>query len=174
MPARGALIIPAPEAEPHVSPIRAVHDLFAALGVPAHVTVLFPFATSGEVDPGELGAVLGGFPAFAYELVGVRTFENGTVWLDPSPGQPFSALTHAVWRRWPRWPPYGGAHAEVIPHLTIGEGRIEPRLPLPIRCQAREVVWLVEADDHTWRPHARFPLGPQPPPSPGAPTRESP
>ncbi len=162
MPARGALIIPAPEAEPQVSPIRAVHDPFAALGVPAHLTVLFPFATPGDVDPAELGGLVGRHPAFAYDLVGVRTFENGTVWLEPSPGQPFSALTHAVWRRWPRWPPYGGAHAEVIPHLTIAEGPIDPCLTLPIRCQAREVVWLVEGDDGTWRPHAHFALGPRP------------
>jgi 2'-5' RNA ligase len=157
---RGALIIPAPEAEAHVSRVRALHDPVAALGVPAHLTVIFPFATPGELESEELRALFAGFAAFPYDLVGVGTFANGTVWLEPAPRQPFAALTEAVWRRWPRWPPYGGLHDQVIPHLTVSEGPVDLSLAFPIRCQAREVVWLEEGADRRWRPQARFALGP--------------
>ena len=43
------------------------------------------------------------------------------VWLAPRPDEPFRALTRAVSAAFPGYPPYGGAHDPVIPHLTIGD-----------------------------------------------------
>ena len=39
-----ALVIAVPEAEPLVSDWRAQHDWSAQRGVPAHITLLYPFA----------------------------------------------------------------------------------------------------------------------------------
>ncbi len=44
------------------------------------------------------------------------------MWLAPRPDRPFRDLTTAVWRRFPEAPPYAGAYAEIVPHLTIGHG----------------------------------------------------
>jgi hypothetical protein len=49
-----AIIIPIPEAEPIVGPLRLQYDGAARLGVPAHITVLYPFypiqAAIGEIE----------------------------------------------------------------------------------------------------------------------------
>ncbi len=159
MPRRTALIVPAPEAERHVEAIRRAHDPSAALGVPAHVTLLFPFAPPEEVEPAELHALLAGFSPFAYTLHRVGRFEGGTTWLAPAPAGPFVELTTAIWRRWPRYPPYGGAHAELVPHLTVSETPLDLHLELPIACRAREVLRLVEDEVGRWHVLARFALG---------------
>ena len=48
MPRRTALIVEVPEAEPAVGALRLEHDRSAARGVPAHITILFPFADAAE------------------------------------------------------------------------------------------------------------------------------
>ena len=48
-----ALVIVVPEAEPLVSDWRAQYDWSAQRGVPAHITLLYPFAPTEKVD-GEL------------------------------------------------------------------------------------------------------------------------
>src|SRR6185312_14804244 len=50
MPRRTALIVAVPEAETAVGALRREHDSSAALGVPAHVTILFPFLPPERVD----------------------------------------------------------------------------------------------------------------------------
>ena len=67
------------------------------------------------------------------------------MWLHPEPSEPFAALTAAVWRRWPAYPPYEGVHEVVIPHLTVSEDPIEVDIPLPIKASARAVT-LIEQD----------------------------
>ena len=46
-----ALLVPIPEAEPIVAELRLEHDAIAARGVPAHVTVLFPFVPRALIRP---------------------------------------------------------------------------------------------------------------------------
>jgi hypothetical protein len=46
------------------------------------------------------------------------------LWLEPEPGQPFRSLTAAVWAAFPEQPPYGGAHQDPVPHLTVAESRM--------------------------------------------------
>ena len=45
-----ALIVEVPDAEPIVGEHRQRWDTSAALGVPAHVTVLFPFMHPSDID----------------------------------------------------------------------------------------------------------------------------
>ena len=128
---RTALIVPVREASDHYT---------GPPGVPAHVTVLFPFMDGADVDEQAVRALLSRFSAFDFVLDRVERFENGMPWLHPSPSAPFVDLTAAVFERWPDHPPYEGAFDEVIPHVTITR---EDGGQLPIRCRATE-VWLIE------------------------------
>ncbi len=160
MPRRTALIVPVPEAEPAVGPIRLANDWSAARGVPAHITVLFPFLPGEEVDETALHDLFARFPAFDFALDRVERFETGLVWLHPEPSWRFADLTAAVSQRWPEAPPYEGAFDEVIPHLTVSETPLDLQVALPIAARAQEVV-LIEEDEATgqWSTRARFPLG---------------
>jgi 2'-5' RNA ligase len=163
------LIIAVPEAEPHVAELRLAHDPAAALGVPAHITILFPFAPPGSVDEDAIAGLVASHSAFVFELGSVEYFDEDVTYLAPVPASPFSAITRAVAARWPDYPPYEGVHDEVIPHLTVGNARLELEPPLPISCQASGVL-LIEEDEPggQWRLRRRFPLGrPDVSPQPG-------
>jgi 2'-5' RNA ligase len=157
---RTALIIPVPEAEAQVGEIRLAHDGSAARGVPAHITILFPFLDTDDLDEPQLADLISRFPAFDFELDRVERFEDGTTWLRPAPTMPFTDLTAAVWQRWPDHPPYEGMHDEVIPHLTLSDhGPIDVQLELPIAARAREVT-LIEEDEPggRWTVRLHLPL----------------
>jgi hypothetical protein len=154
---RTALIVPVPEAEPQIGGLRLAHDSSAARGVPAHVTILFPFLDPADLDQAAVADLISRFPAFDFELDRVERFPDGATWLHPAPSLPFVDLTAAVWQRWPERPPYGGAFDEVIPHLTISETPIDVQLELPIAARAREVM-LIEEDEPSGRWTARLHL----------------
>jgi len=159
MPRRTALIVEVPEAEPAVGALRLEHDSSAALGVPAHITILFPFADADAVDEGRLADLFSRFPAFDFTLDRVERFEDGIVWLHPQPTLPFVDLTAAVAERWPDYPPYEGAHDEAIPHLTVSETPIDLQIALPIASRAHEVTWIEEHESTgRWTKRRSFPL----------------
>jgi 2'-5' RNA ligase len=153
------LIIPVPEADQQVGELRLAHDRSAAHGVPAHVTVLFPFFDAEDVDEAAVADLISRFPAFDFELDRVGRFPDGTTFLHPTPSLPFVDLTAAVWQRWPEHPPYEGAFDEVIPHLTISETPIDVQVELPISARAREVT-LIEEDEPSgrWATRLHLPL----------------
>lgn len=154
---RTALVIPVPEVEPQIGELRLAHDASAALGAPAHVTILFPFLDTAELDEAAIADLISGFPAFDFELDRVERFPDGATWLRPVPSRPFVDLTAAVWQRWPECPPYEGAFDEVVPHLTISKTPIDVELQLPIAARAREVT-LLEEDEPGGRWTARLHL----------------
>lgn len=124
------------------------------------MTILFPFCPPGAVDEGGLAELFGRFPAFDFVLDRVECWEEGVVWLHPEPSSRFVDLTAATVERWPDYPPYEGAHDEVVPHLTISDGGpIDVAVPLPIASRAREVTLIEEDEQGTWIPRARFALG---------------
>jgi len=146
-PTESAVLVLIPEAESVVASHRAVLDPAAALGVPAHVTVLYPFMPPERVDDAvisDLAGAVGSVACFDVTFARLRWFERSVLWLAPDPADPFRALTAAVERTFPGHQPYGGVHADVVPHLTIGQdqpyhlfesahGAIEPSLPLSAR-----------------------------------------
>lgn len=139
--------------------LRFAHDSSAPLGVPAHITILFPFAPPDNVDEDALGELLAAHPGFDFELASVEHFDDGVTYLAPIPSEPFAALTYAVAERWPGYPPYEGLFEMVIPHLTVGETMLELNPPLPIACRAHEVQLIEEeAPGRRWRVRRRFPL----------------
>ena len=158
MPRRTALIVEVPEAEPQIGQLRLEHDSSAALGVPAHITILFPFVDAESVDEDALANLFAKFPAFDFELDRVERFDDGLVWLHPEPSLRFADLTAAVWQRWPDRAPYEGAYDEVIPHVTVSETPIDVNVQLPIAAHAREVTLIEQAPDGRWAARSRFPL----------------
>jgi hypothetical protein len=164
MPRRTALIVPVPEAEPAVGALRLAHDPAAAKGVPAHITILFPFAPPEAVDEPGLADLIGRFRAFDFVLDRVERFEDGEgpVWLHPQPSAPFVDLTAAVQQRWPAYPAYEGAFDEPVPHLTVSMQPIDVGVALPIACRARAVVLIEESEeDGRWSERRVFPLADQ-------------
>jgi 2'-5' RNA ligase superfamily len=170
-PRESALIVPVPEAEPLVSGWRERYDDSARTGVPAHLTLLYPFLPPediGEADLGRLAALFASAAATPYRLTAVRRFPRGVLYLAPEPETFFRELTNRIWALYPHRPPYGGAFPEVIPHLTVAQSadqalldRVEAAVAanLPISAHAR-VVWLMlHGTDDRWRAGHRFPLG---------------
>jgi hypothetical protein len=154
---RTALIVAVPEADEVVSEIRLLHDWSAARGVPAHLTVLFPFADSATVDEQALSDLFATQPAFSFTLDRIET-HDGMVWLLPEPSRPFEELTLMVWERWPEYPPYQGAHQVVAAHLTVSETLIDVDVELPIASRASAVTLIEEQTDTHWNIRAVFPL----------------
>ncbi len=175
MKIESALVITVPEAEPLVKAWRERYDSSAAAGVPAHITILYPFAPPGEITPAmlvELHDLFAQFTAFEFALTGLRRFPEH-LYLAPSPAEPFKALTHAVVEHYPKYPPYGGAFAEVIPHLTVA-GEIEVAqldaierefmqqhgAHLLVKAKAKE-VWLIENTSGRWEVRETFEMSRQ-------------
>jgi 2'-5' RNA ligase len=118
-----ALFVVVPEAEPLVGTLRAQFDPAALVGIPAHITVLFPFMPREHLTSavlGKLRAVLSSLPSFEFALERVAKFPRST-YLAPEPAEPFAAMTAALVREFPDYPPYEGRFSRVIPHLTVAD-----------------------------------------------------
>jgi len=155
---RTALIVVVSEAEPAVRELRLAHDWSARHGVPAHITILFPFLRPEFVDSAALSTLFAEHDAFEFSLDRVERFEEGTVWLHPEPSEPFRSLTAAVWRRWPECPPYEGIHDDVVPHLTVSDEPVDLVLELPIAARADAVTLIEEQADGSWLDRWRYEL----------------
>jgi 2'-5' RNA ligase len=121
-----AVIVPIEAAEFAVAGHRRHLDVAASWGVPAHVSVLYPFVSPTQLDDDvidRLGSALSSVPAFDCTFARCQWFDEDVVWLAPEPDQPFRALTTAAWRAFPDHPPYGGIFDDMVPHLTVGERR---------------------------------------------------
>ena len=156
-----ALAVPVPAAAPL---IPAWH---APPPGPPRITVLFPFVSPAGIDPGVEAAVrdvAAGAAPFDFSLARLERFP-GVLYLGPEPAEPFRRLTFACTARWPQHPPYGGAHDEVVPHLTVAQGPEPAGLAeelgriLPVRATATELALLVRDAGGDWSTRARFPLG---------------
>jgi 2'-5' RNA ligase len=173
-PLRSALMVSVPEASGAVDAWRerTCADRPSS-GVPAHVTILFPFVPAHEIDDAlvdELRDLFAGFEPFSFELREPRRFP-GVLYLAPEPSDVLLELIHAVAARYPGCPPYGGEIAldAVVPHLTVARGdaalldeaEAEARRALPIATEARELLLLeeVEPDWGRWQGRAALPLG---------------
>lgn len=172
--AESALVVLVPEAESLVGEFRARHDPSAAEDVPAHVTLLYPFTPPDRIDAAvcaALSALFASAPPFSFALTAARRLPAGVLYLVPEPSDPFRRLTLAIWRRFPATPPYGGRHAEIVPHLSVAqiadaaaldrvaaEFDVAAQGRLPIAAHATEVALL---DDRTgrWQTSATFRLG---------------
>jgi 2'-5' RNA ligase len=167
------VIVPVAAAERVVGRFRRALDHSAVWGVPAHVTVLYPFVPPDRIDAGtieRIGAALAEVRAFSCTFAQVRWFGEDVVWLSPEPDHHFRALTRSVWRRFPDYPPYRGEHPDSTPHLTIGSVaranlesmrraavEIQAELPIATRIEHARLVAGSAARD-SWRTVAEFTL----------------
>lgn len=172
-----AVIVPVPAAETAVSEHRRRLDVAAAWGVPAHVTVLFPFVPPTEVDDeviARLAAVFSAAGPFDCTFDRCGWFGDDVLWLAPDRDQEFRDLTEQVVEQFPLYVPYGGAHDDVVPHLTVGESRrgtvddleaAESDLcgKLPITARIDHALLMAGSDQaDSWRTVATLPLSGSP------------
>jgi 2'-5' RNA ligase len=97
------------------------------LGVPAHITVLFPFMPRERIDAlvlERVRRVVGGTQSFEFSLSAVGRFP-ATAYFEPAPSAPFVALTEALAAEFPQFPPFAGEFPTIIPHLTVAHGNAE-------------------------------------------------
>jgi len=173
MPAESALIVLIPEAEFLVSPFRERFDRAAAAGVPAHVTLLYPFKPPHELGSDvreSLAELFSHFQSFDVSFSRTETFP-GVLYLAPEPDETFRRLTGEIFKQFPETPPYGGEFTEVIPHLTVAdvgnsqlldeiaaEFETEANGRMPIRASVREVC-LIDNESGRWMTRQSFRLG---------------
>ena len=90
-------------------------DPAAAEGIPAHVTVVYPFlpvqAISSDVIQ-SLSELFAGLPQFHAEFSEIRRFP-GVLYFAPNEDAPFRRLTERVVERYPEAPPYGGQFRQI-------------------------------------------------------------
>lgn len=170
--AETALICRVPEAERHIARYRERYDPSARRNVPAHVTILYPFMPPASVDAAvlaELAAIATSVRCFEFRLTETRRFPV-SLYLAPQPEDSFAALTAAVFRAFPEYPPFAGKFSTVVPHVTVAhadearlcEIEVELRIALasgsPIRARCSEMV-LIENSSGRWEQMHCFPLG---------------
>lgn len=151
-----AVLVLVPEAETAVREHRAHLDMAASWGVPAHLSVVYPFVSPADIDDtvlARLAVAVGTVRAFDCVFPRSAWFGDDVLWLAPEPDAPFRELTRAVVAAFPAHQPYGGAYAEPTPHLTVGELRLGSpdqlaaaeravRAHLPIRARVEQAVLL--------------------------------
>lgn len=163
------IIVPVAEVEPLVGNWRQQYDEVARFGVPAHITLLYPFrppsAAALEIDA--LRGFFSSVQPFEFSFTAVRRF-TATVYLYPDASEQFIQIINRLVQRWPDCPPYGGAFADIVPHLTVADkvdaaimSDVEKSLVggLPVRCVAREAQLLFSNAEGSWSHQASFPFG---------------
>ena len=169
--AQSGFIVCVPEAEAVVGGLRERFDASAGLGVPAHVTVLFPFMSPESIDTSVLQRIAGVVSkalAFEFSLARVARFP-ATTYLEPEPPAPFIALTESLVQEFPQFLPFAGEFPTIIPHLTVAHGSatdaefaqaelvsaIELHGPITSVCSS---LVLMENSSGTWRQMHVFPF----------------
>ena len=121
MIAETALVIEVPESENAVGELRVHYDPVCNLGMPAHITILYPFVPAPLLNADDFDVInqaLSDIHRFRYVLHKVKQFPK-TIYIEPEPIDRFIDMTEALVRRFPDYPPYGGAHTSIKPHLSV-------------------------------------------------------
>jgi hypothetical protein len=164
------LVLRVPEVDPVIGHWRARYDSVAPLGVPAHVTVLYPWIPAGLLTDDDLAAVAAIAAAtdpIQLTFAALGRFPD-VLWLDPQPGGPILALIAAVTGRWPDYLPYGGRYGDrPVPHLTVADSgnpaELDPAVAeieraLPVLARVEELSLVVRRDEG-WSLGRTFPFG---------------
>lgn len=164
-----AIIVAVGAAEPIVGRWRRQFDPAAAVGVPAHITIIYPFLPQQHLDEDvvrDVRRLVAHHPSFTVTFANCGQFP-GVLFLVPEPDDPFRRLTADLVQRWPDAPPYGGLITDPVPHLTIthgaspgevAEAEADVTARLPFTCPIHE-AWLIGFDGTRWARRASLPLG---------------
>jgi 2'-5' RNA ligase len=136
-------------------------------GIPAHVTLLYPFVPPSGLDNRlrkAVAEVVSPHPRFEYALAGPARWSQA-LYASVEPEAPFRSLHADLAAAFPEYPIYGGVF-DFVPHVTIAEGEAaaEPALAddsawasLPATFTARSVE-LIVLEGNTWKLRWRFGL----------------
>ncbi|NKQ51845.1 2'-5' RNA ligase family protein [Amycolatopsis sp. K13G38] len=164
---RSVLAIPVPAADPLLA--RAAQRSSAARrGLPAHISLLYPFLPAGELGEPALAKIADLLaPRAAVEVRFERCHHrDGFVFLRPEPAGPLTDLIAALRHEWPGVSPYGGRFGDTVePHLTVAMDAgpddatelarsVEDALPLTTHLTE---AWLATFTTR-WRLVRRFPF----------------
>jgi hypothetical protein len=167
-----AIVIPVEGAEPLLSAAAAEVGFERPSGMPAHVTLLYPFvdAQGLVVDHArEAQRALSIVHPFDCSFSSIGRFDDPPVaiYLEPDPAGQFTAMIVALMSAFPEFPPYGGAIDEVVPHLTLvetadravwraAEAWVTPELPIGTPVQRFSIYKQTTAG---WNEAFTLPLG---------------
>ncbi len=164
-----ALVVLVPEAEALVADHRLRHDPSAAAGVPAHVTVLYPFrSVIDDIASDAVAEIAASVPAFDVVFATLGRFPGEVVYLVPEPAEPFRRLTAATAASFSDCPPYGGAIRDPVPHLTVADGVDATtaavldsalRPGLPIATDVERLTLIAQDPTGHWIVDRHWPLG---------------
>lgn len=165
-----ALVIPV-SLPPRLERERRLHVSVADLGVPAHLTLLYPFVAPDDLtdhDRRRIASILKQHPAFDYSLGPIREWPTA-LYLEVQPAAPFARLVEALAALYPAWVPYGGSYP-YVPHVTVADlgpadsqviadppRFADPRRPLARR--AERAILIVQDQAGRWHTRWRFELG---------------
>jgi 2'-5' RNA ligase len=167
-----ALVLVVPEVEPLVAPLRMEYDPSAPLGVPAHITVNYPFLPGvhrSEVLDRKLTDLFSSVEPLSFVFRTLGRFPD-VLYLPPDPDEGIKNLIERVAETFPESPPYGGRIEHIIPHLTVAQFDDPERLDAIERALAQlvpkylpielyvEAVWLMDNRSGRWRRQVSFPL----------------
>jgi 2'-5' RNA ligase len=151
--------------------LRQRHDPLARLGVPPHLTLLFPFLPAQRLmteTRRRLADVAAAHDPFVLELSRVGAFPDA-LYLAPRPDAPIRSLAAAVCAAFPDYPPYGGriAPSALVPHLTMalptadamGDLTREMEALLPVHVRVDRLTVISEGQDGRWGVRWRLRLG---------------
>lgn len=167
VPRGGAALVITVRLPPALEALRLRGIVEAQHGVPAHITLLYPFAEPSTIGPAVLKTVRR--IARTHECMTVRLVEPclwpDTLYASVEPVAELRSLYEDLAAAFPAFPLYGGAFS-FTPHVSIAEGPAAggPDLPghpawraLPMEV-AVSAVDLVVLDDTGWHRAHRFPL----------------
>lgn len=164
------MVLVVPPAEPVLTAVKQRYPEAVREGVPAHVSLLYPFLPADEIYDGVLNA-LSEIVATTEPLTvffGECYRKDEFVALRPDPISGVRALGDAVQRRWPHLVPYAGRFGEPEPHVTVAlhttaerafvvaDEIVPPHLPIEARLSD---VWLVVYTGDRWTVRRKFALG---------------
>lgn len=115
------LIIPPPPVQSFAYPLREEYDSRSFKQVPAHLTLLYPFAGPDELEGAipRLQRVCQDIAPFDVKLDHYGRFKDA-IFLEPSDPEPILHVYRLISQEFPEYPLYGGEHGvELHPHLTL-------------------------------------------------------
>jgi 2'-5' RNA ligase len=118
-----ALSIEIPNAGKIIQRYRGQYTTDGALGMPPHITLLYPFLSNTEYDQqtsSRLADVISKIQPFSIEFGGLGRFP-GALYLNVREEEKIRELIRKLLYVFPEFPPYGGKFSvdELTPHITV-------------------------------------------------------
>jgi 2'-5' RNA ligase len=168
-----AIVVPFHDMPAAVVTHRRALTSDGAEGMPPHVTLLYPFVDDADLADDEVRRLRDVLAAVAPFDVIFATFarfaaQPPVLYLEPELAGLFLGMIAALAHEFPAFPPYGGIHETLVPHLTLAYSddaaaldavEAEVGLHLPIHARAAEVT-IMEHHENGWRRRERITLNP--------------